>query len=47
MKNANDEQKWLIVLVESRERKLSKTNRATVDMKMLPQGLREFTDMKE
>ena len=24
-----------------------KTNQATVDMKMLSQGLREFTDMKE
>lgn len=36
-----------IALVENSERELAKTNQATVDMKMLSQGLREFTDMKE
>ncbi|MFQ8601987.1 MAG: DUF4368 domain-containing protein, partial [Anaerovoracaceae bacterium] len=41
------EQKELIALVESSEKELEKTNQATVDMKMLSQGLREFTDMKE
>lgn len=40
------EQKELIALVESSEKELAKTNQATVDMKMLSQGLREFTDMK-
>lgn len=41
------EQKELIALVENSEKELAKTNQATVDMKMLSQGLREFTDMKE
>lgn len=41
------EQKELIALVESSEKELEKTNQATVDMKMLSQGLREFTDMKK
>lgn len=41
------EQKELIALVESSEKELEKTDQATVDMKMLSQGLREFTDMKE
>ena len=37
----------MIALVESSEKELEKTNQATVDMKMLSQGLREFTDMKK
>lgn len=41
------EQKELIALVENSEKELAKTNQATVDMKMLSQGLREFTDMKK
>ena len=41
------EQKDLIALVENSEKELAKTNQATVDMKMLSQGLREFTDMKK
>lgn len=41
------EQKELIALVESSEKELEKTNQATVDMKMLSQGLREFTDIKK
>ena len=41
------EQKELIALVESSEKELEKTNQASVDMKMLSQGLREFTDMKK
>lgn len=45
--NTKPEQKELIALVESSEKELEKTNQATVDMKMLSQGLREFTDMKE
>nr|WP_279286439.1 DUF4368 domain-containing protein [Clostridium cadaveris] len=40
------EQKKLIALVENSEKELAKTNQATVDMKMLSQGLREFTNMK-
>lgn len=41
------EPKELIALVENSEKELAKTNQATVDMKMLSQGLREFTDMKK
>lgn len=40
------EQKELIALVENSEKTLAKINQATIDMKRLSQGPREFTDMK-
>ncbi len=40
-------QKELIALVENSERELAKVNQTSVDMKMLSQRLREFTDIKE
>ena len=41
------EQKQLMTVVAESEKKLAETKQTEVDMKMLPQGLREFTDMKE
>ena len=41
------EQKQLMTVVAESEKKLAETKQAEVDMKMLSQGLREFTDMKE
>lgn len=41
------EQKELIALVENSKKRTGKNQSCTVDMKMLSQGLREFTDMKE
>lgn len=41
------EQKQLIELVAKSEIELDKTKQVQVDMKMLSQGLREFTDMNE
>ena len=43
----NTEQKQLIALVAKSEIELDKAKQAQVDMKMLSQGLREFTDMNE
>lgn len=42
-----NEQKRLISVVEEGEKQLAKLQKKTVDLKMLREGLREFTDMKE
>lgn len=41
------EQKRLISVVEESEKQLAELQKKTVDLKMLREGLREFTDMKE
>ena len=42
-----NEQKRLISVVEESEKQLAELQKKTVDLKMLREGLREFTDMKE
>lgn len=42
-----NEQKRLIAVVEESEKQLAELQKKTVDLKMLREGLREFTDMKE
>lgn len=42
-----NEQKRLISVVEESEKQLAELQKKTVDLKMLRDGLREFTDMKE